>query len=175
VCVCPAVMLQLPLLVAFHTAQISHGLKQIQCLCLFLSCRYFDIPCQVVYESLVSQIKKWRTMAGCTMGGQRCLYKVCVCVSVCPTFRITSGLSGLDAAELLSRWQWVNSALEECWTVSLLEGRGHFVQIQYTGCLCTVSDLLQHSEFMLMLGYSVLHAWLMGSHLVRLAPLYLFL
>ncbi|XP_042366032.1 uncharacterized protein LOC121960425 [Plectropomus leopardus] len=35
---------------------------------------YFAIPCQDVYESLVSQIKKWRTMAGCSMGGQRCLY-----------------------------------------------------------------------------------------------------
>ncbi|CAG5895627.1 unnamed protein product [Menidia menidia] len=38
--------------------------------------RYFGIPCQVVYESLVSQIEKWRTMSGCTMGGQRCLYKL---------------------------------------------------------------------------------------------------
>ncbi|XP_044194857.1 uncharacterized protein LOC122972145 [Thunnus albacares] len=37
---------------------------------------YFGIPCQVVYESLVSQIKKWGTMAGCTMGGQKCLYKL---------------------------------------------------------------------------------------------------
>ncbi|XP_069369030.1 uncharacterized protein [Paralichthys olivaceus] len=37
---------------------------------------YFGIPCQVVSESLVSQIKKWRTMASCTMGGQRCLYKL---------------------------------------------------------------------------------------------------
>ncbi|XP_068160630.1 uncharacterized protein [Antennarius striatus] len=37
---------------------------------------YFGITCKVVYESLVSQIKKWRTMAGCTMGGQRCLYKL---------------------------------------------------------------------------------------------------
>uniref|UniRef100_A0A3Q3VWM6 Uncharacterized protein n=1 Tax=Mola mola TaxID=94237 RepID=A0A3Q3VWM6_MOLML len=36
---------------------------------------YLGIPCKVVYESLVSQIKKWATMAGCTMGGQRCLYK----------------------------------------------------------------------------------------------------
>lgn len=48
-------------------------------LCLFFPCRYFEIPCQVVYESLVSQIKMWGTMAGCTMGGQRCLYKVCMC------------------------------------------------------------------------------------------------
>ncbi|XP_060928020.1 uncharacterized protein LOC133002262 isoform X2 [Limanda limanda] len=38
--------------------------------------RYFGIPCQVVSKSLVSQIKKWRTMEGCTMGGQRCLYKL---------------------------------------------------------------------------------------------------
>ncbi|XP_041823417.1 uncharacterized protein LOC121628459 isoform X2 [Melanotaenia boesemani] len=37
---------------------------------------YFGIPCRAVYESLVSQIKKWRTMSGCTMGGQRCLYKL---------------------------------------------------------------------------------------------------
>uniref|UniRef100_A0A3Q4ASB0 Uncharacterized protein n=1 Tax=Mola mola TaxID=94237 RepID=A0A3Q4ASB0_MOLML len=37
---------------------------------------YLGIPCKVVYESLVSQIKKWATMAGCTMGGQRCLYKL---------------------------------------------------------------------------------------------------
>ncbi|XP_056220619.1 uncharacterized protein LOC130161380 isoform X2 [Seriola aureovittata] len=37
---------------------------------------YFGIPCQSVYETLVSQIKKWRTMAGCSMGGQRCLYKL---------------------------------------------------------------------------------------------------
>ncbi|XP_070709513.1 uncharacterized protein [Pempheris klunzingeri] len=46
---------------------------------LHAQCRvewYFGIPCQVVYESLVSQIKKWTTMAGCTMGGQRCLYKL---------------------------------------------------------------------------------------------------
>ncbi|KAA8579297.1 hypothetical protein FQN60_007087 [Etheostoma spectabile] len=40
------------------------------------SAKYFGIPCQVVYGSLVSQIKKWSTMAGCTMGGQRCLYKL---------------------------------------------------------------------------------------------------
>uniref|UniRef100_A0A3B4F4E7 Uncharacterized protein n=1 Tax=Pundamilia nyererei TaxID=303518 RepID=A0A3B4F4E7_9CICH len=37
---------------------------------------YFGIPCQVVYESLVSQIKKWETMATCTMGGEKCLYKL---------------------------------------------------------------------------------------------------
>uniref|UniRef100_A0AAQ4P1U4 Uncharacterized protein n=1 Tax=Gasterosteus aculeatus aculeatus TaxID=481459 RepID=A0AAQ4P1U4_GASAC len=37
---------------------------------------YFGIPCRVVYESLLSQINMWRTMAGCTMGGQRCLYKL---------------------------------------------------------------------------------------------------
>lgn len=43
--------------------------------------RYFGIPCQVVYESIVEQIKRWRTMAGCTMGGQKCLYKVCMCAN----------------------------------------------------------------------------------------------
>ncbi|KAL2085667.1 hypothetical protein ACEWY4_018987 [Coilia grayii] len=37
---------------------------------------YFGIPCRWVYEALVSQIKKWKTMAGCTKGGQRCLYKL---------------------------------------------------------------------------------------------------
>uniref|UniRef100_A0A3P9KVF5 Uncharacterized protein n=1 Tax=Oryzias latipes TaxID=8090 RepID=A0A3P9KVF5_ORYLA len=37
---------------------------------------YFGIPCRAVYESLVSQIKKWRSMSGCVTGGQRCLYKL---------------------------------------------------------------------------------------------------
>ncbi|XP_061661969.1 uncharacterized protein LOC133493047 isoform X2 [Syngnathoides biaculeatus] len=37
---------------------------------------YFGIPCQVVYESLVLQIKQWETMAGCRQGGQRCFYKL---------------------------------------------------------------------------------------------------
>uniref|UniRef100_A0A3B5KYY3 Uncharacterized protein n=1 Tax=Xiphophorus couchianus TaxID=32473 RepID=A0A3B5KYY3_9TELE len=36
---------------------------------------YFGIPCRVVYESLVSQIKKWTT-SSCMAGGQRCLYKL---------------------------------------------------------------------------------------------------
>ncbi|XP_034001099.1 uncharacterized protein LOC117494343 [Trematomus bernacchii] len=37
---------------------------------------YFGIPCLKVYEALVSQIQTWRTMAGCTLGGQKCLYKL---------------------------------------------------------------------------------------------------
>uniref|UniRef100_A0A3B5AYH1 Uncharacterized protein n=1 Tax=Stegastes partitus TaxID=144197 RepID=A0A3B5AYH1_9TELE len=37
---------------------------------------YVGISCLEVYESLVSQIKKWRSMAGCRTGGQRCLYKL---------------------------------------------------------------------------------------------------
>ncbi|XP_037829000.1 uncharacterized protein LOC119616621 isoform X2 [Kryptolebias marmoratus] len=37
---------------------------------------YFGIPCESVYDSLVSQINKWRTMSSCTTRGQRCLYKL---------------------------------------------------------------------------------------------------
>ncbi|XP_038828654.1 uncharacterized protein LOC120027730 isoform X1 [Salvelinus namaycush] len=37
---------------------------------------YFGIPCRQVYEGLVTQIKQWRTMSSCVMGGQRCLYKL---------------------------------------------------------------------------------------------------
>uniref|UniRef100_A0A8D3D7F3 Uncharacterized protein n=1 Tax=Scophthalmus maximus TaxID=52904 RepID=A0A8D3D7F3_SCOMX len=37
---------------------------------------YFGIPCQVVSEALASQIKRWSSAAGCTTGGQRCLYKL---------------------------------------------------------------------------------------------------
>ncbi|TNN50105.1 hypothetical protein EYF80_039711 [Liparis tanakae] len=37
---------------------------------------YFRVPCREVHGSLVSQINKWRTRAGCTTGGQRCLYKL---------------------------------------------------------------------------------------------------
>ncbi|XP_037133398.1 uncharacterized protein LOC119137899 isoform X1 [Syngnathus acus] len=37
---------------------------------------YFGIPCQTVYKSLVLQIRKWETMAGCRQGGQRCLHKL---------------------------------------------------------------------------------------------------
>ncbi|KAF0028413.1 hypothetical protein F2P81_019500 [Scophthalmus maximus] len=38
--------------------------------------KYFGIPCQVVSEALASQIKRWSSAAGCTTGGQRCLYKL---------------------------------------------------------------------------------------------------
>ncbi|XP_036378461.1 uncharacterized protein LOC118773572 [Megalops cyprinoides] len=37
---------------------------------------YFGIPCRQVYVSLVNQIKKWRTLASCAMGGMKCLYKL---------------------------------------------------------------------------------------------------
>ncbi|KAL7874398.1 hypothetical protein SRHO_G00053680 [Serrasalmus rhombeus] len=37
---------------------------------------YFGLPCRNVYEALVTQIKNWRTMSGCIMGGERCLYKL---------------------------------------------------------------------------------------------------
>ncbi|CAF93683.1 unnamed protein product [Tetraodon nigroviridis] len=37
---------------------------------------YFAIPCEVVYESLVEQIQRWRTLASCSQGGQKCLYKL---------------------------------------------------------------------------------------------------
>ncbi|XP_046704040.1 uncharacterized protein LOC124385027 [Silurus meridionalis] len=37
---------------------------------------YFGLPCSYVYKALVTQIQKWRTMAGCTMGGEKCLYKL---------------------------------------------------------------------------------------------------
>uniref|UniRef100_A0A8C9RCU7 Uncharacterized protein n=1 Tax=Scleropages formosus TaxID=113540 RepID=A0A8C9RCU7_SCLFO len=37
---------------------------------------YFGIPCREVYEALVSQIKKWATIASCAMGGEKCLYKL---------------------------------------------------------------------------------------------------
>uniref|UniRef100_A0A6Q2Y4C9 Uncharacterized protein n=1 Tax=Esox lucius TaxID=8010 RepID=A0A6Q2Y4C9_ESOLU len=37
---------------------------------------YFSVPCKQVFESLVTQIKKWRTMSSCAMGGQKCLYKL---------------------------------------------------------------------------------------------------
>uniref|UniRef100_A0A3B5KYY7 Uncharacterized protein n=1 Tax=Xiphophorus couchianus TaxID=32473 RepID=A0A3B5KYY7_9TELE len=49
---------------------------------------YFGIPCRVVYESLVSQIKKWTT-SSCMAGGQRCLYKVCVFLSHFVTLHLT--------------------------------------------------------------------------------------
>jgi len=48
--------------------------------------RYFSLPCRNVYEALVTQIKKWRTVSTCAMGGEKCLYKVrfdtrrCVCI-----------------------------------------------------------------------------------------------
>lgn len=47
---------------------------------IYIFFRYFGLPCSHVYEDLVTQIKAWRTMAGCTMGGQKCLYKVSVLV-----------------------------------------------------------------------------------------------
>uniref|UniRef100_A0A3P8WSV5 Uncharacterized protein n=1 Tax=Cynoglossus semilaevis TaxID=244447 RepID=A0A3P8WSV5_CYNSE len=37
---------------------------------------YFGITCQLVSELLISQIKEWESMSGCSMGGQRCLYKL---------------------------------------------------------------------------------------------------
>ncbi|XP_034037132.1 uncharacterized protein LOC117519946 [Thalassophryne amazonica] len=37
---------------------------------------FLGIPCQQVYESLLSQINKWTSSAGCIMGGQKCLYKL---------------------------------------------------------------------------------------------------
>lgn len=39
-------------------------------------CRHFGVPCREVYEALVSQIKKWRTISSCAMGGEKCLYEV---------------------------------------------------------------------------------------------------
>lgn len=41
-----------------------------------LRCRYFATSCRAVSQSLVSQIRKWSSMAGCSLGGQKCLYKV---------------------------------------------------------------------------------------------------
>uniref|UniRef100_A0A671NSL1 Uncharacterized protein n=1 Tax=Sinocyclocheilus anshuiensis TaxID=1608454 RepID=A0A671NSL1_9TELE len=43
----------------------------------FVFPRYFGLPCRSVYEALVTQIKKWRTVSTCAMGGEKCLYKVC--------------------------------------------------------------------------------------------------
>lgn len=37
---------------------------------------YFGIPCRQVYEMLVNQIKMWKTISSCAMGGQKCLYKL---------------------------------------------------------------------------------------------------
>ncbi|XP_067291145.1 uncharacterized protein [Pseudorasbora parva] len=37
---------------------------------------YFSLPCSSVYEALVTQIKKWRTVSTCAMGGEKCLYKL---------------------------------------------------------------------------------------------------
>ncbi|XP_053716070.1 uncharacterized protein LOC128755977 [Synchiropus splendidus] len=37
---------------------------------------YLGIPCQLVYEALVTQIKRWGPTASCSTGGQRCLYKL---------------------------------------------------------------------------------------------------
>lgn len=56
----------------------AHGNETILSITLvvFPSYRYFEIPCQTVYKSLVLQIRKWETTAGCRQGGQRCLYKV---------------------------------------------------------------------------------------------------
>lgn len=44
--------------------------------CFAAYCRYFATTCRVVSDSLVSQIRKWTSMADCSMGGQKCLYKV---------------------------------------------------------------------------------------------------
>nr|XP_057916415.1 uncharacterized protein LOC131108958 isoform X2 [Doryrhamphus excisus] len=41
-----------------------------------LTLEYLGIPCQAVYESLLSQIKKWESTSGCRQGGQRCSYKL---------------------------------------------------------------------------------------------------
>uniref|UniRef100_A0A8C2AG08 Uncharacterized protein n=1 Tax=Cyprinus carpio TaxID=7962 RepID=A0A8C2AG08_CYPCA len=37
---------------------------------------YFSLPCRSVYEALVTQIKKWRTVSTCATGGEKCLYKL---------------------------------------------------------------------------------------------------
>ncbi|XP_052452733.1 uncharacterized protein LOC128013649 [Carassius gibelio] len=37
---------------------------------------YFSLPCRSVYEALVAQIKKWRTVSNCATGGEKCLYKL---------------------------------------------------------------------------------------------------
>nr|XP_003201373.2 uncharacterized protein LOC100535932 isoform X1 [Danio rerio] len=37
---------------------------------------YFSLPCRSVSESLVTQIKKWRTFSTCATGGEKCLYKL---------------------------------------------------------------------------------------------------
>ncbi|XP_066579424.1 uncharacterized protein LOC136769633 isoform X2 [Amia ocellicauda] len=38
--------------------------------------RLFGVPCRNVYVALVTQIKMWRTEAGCAQGGEKCLYKL---------------------------------------------------------------------------------------------------
>ncbi|XP_065115112.1 uncharacterized protein [Paramisgurnus dabryanus] len=37
---------------------------------------YFGLPCRSVYEALVTQIKKWKTVSTCATGGEKCLYKL---------------------------------------------------------------------------------------------------
>ncbi|XP_016301456.1 uncharacterized protein LOC107657745 [Sinocyclocheilus anshuiensis] len=37
---------------------------------------YFSLPCRSVYEALVAQIQKRRTVSTCATGGEKCLYKV---------------------------------------------------------------------------------------------------
>ncbi|TRY85048.1 hypothetical protein DNTS_009548 [Danionella cerebrum] len=37
---------------------------------------YFSIPCRSVYEALVTQIKRWKTVSNCITGGEKCLYKL---------------------------------------------------------------------------------------------------
>ncbi|XP_075903525.1 uncharacterized protein LOC142902395 [Nelusetta ayraudi] len=57
------------------------GLTWQPCCCgpLHAQCKvewYFATSCRAVSDSLVSQIRKWTSMAGCSMGGQKCLYKL---------------------------------------------------------------------------------------------------
>uniref|UniRef100_W5MWR2 Uncharacterized protein n=1 Tax=Lepisosteus oculatus TaxID=7918 RepID=W5MWR2_LEPOC len=37
---------------------------------------FFGVPCRDVYTSLVTQIKTWKTAAGCAHGGEKCLYQL---------------------------------------------------------------------------------------------------
>lgn len=95
------------------------------------SSRYFGVPCKLVYESLVAQIQKWRTRASCSMGGQKCLYKVSLCLFIKlmlptkrkgyhgdlpKTFRCTSppGWTHLNMFLCLVTWQlaWISLC---CW------------------------------------------------------------
>ncbi|KAG9333748.1 hypothetical protein JZ751_010299 [Albula glossodonta] len=109
------------------------------------------VSCRDVFVALVQQIKKWRSLAGCTNGGQKCLYQLTGANRYYISAKHTSPVTGF--VDHL-RFNLVPYALfTQCHVAALSVSEAWYTLIDHSTNYCNLYNLMEGSGLTEVEGY----------------------